>query len=648
MAFNRGKPNSRSSSQRRNRSRKSSALLFVVALSGMFYLAACGRGSGSSAGASNAGTTSSTAAATPTVTLNISPGTITAGQSATLTWSSVNATSVTIDNGMGQEGTSGSLSVKPAANTTYTATATGADGTSSPSQVSIIVTSPPPAPPPPSAQGVFTHKYNNTRQGANATETVLTPQNVNSTTFGKLFTFHVDGYIFGQPLYVPALTMNGASHNVVYVATEHDSLYAFDADGKTLSPLWKVSFLLNGATTVPQADVGGAIFPEIGITSTPVIDPTTATIYVDALTKENGGTTYIHRLHALDLTTGDEKFGGPVEIQASVPGVGQGAVGGKVPFTAKSQLQRPALTLYNGLVLIGFGSNGDHPGTIWHGWVLAYNAATLQQVWQHNVTPNAEAGAIWMSGGGFAIDAQGGIYYMSANGTYNTATDYGDNFVRMNSAGQVMDYFTPDTQATDDSNDIDLGAGGPMILPDQGGPNPHLVVGAGKDQNIYLVDRDNMGKFGSSSNTQIVQELDNALAGESLSQPAYWNGFVYFSAFGDALKAFTISNGQLSATPVSKTPETFSASALATPNPIVSSNGTANGILWAVGLAGTAGTGTLYAYDATNLSREFYNSTQAGSRDSVGTASKFAPVTVINGKVYASAVTNLVIYGLLD
>jgi hypothetical protein len=376
------------------------------------------------------------------------------------------------------------------------------------------------------------------------------------------------------------------------------------------------------------------------------VDPTTSTIYVLAETKESGN--YVHRLHALDLTTGAEKFGGPIIIQASVAGTGGGAVSGTIPFTSKSHLQRPALTLYNGLILIGFGSNGDHPGTIWHGWMLAYNAATLQQAWQFNVTPNGTDGAIWMSGGGFAIDAEGGVYYMSANGTFGTGSDYGDSFVRMSNAGQLVDYFTPDTQAIDAADDIDLGAGGPMILPDQSGPNPHLVVGAGKDQNIYLVNRDNMGKFNSSSNSQIVQELQKALAGESLSQPAYWNGFVYFSAFGDVVKAFTISNGQLSTTPASTTPETFSATALSTPNPIVSSNGTSNGILWAVGLAGTAGTGTLYAYDATNLSHEFYNSAQAGSRDAMGLASKFSPVTVINGKVYASAVNQLVVYGLLN
>ena len=273
------------------------------------------------------------------------------------------------------------------------------------------------------------------------------------------------------------------------------------------------------------------------------------------------------------------------------------------------------------------------------------------------VTPNGVDGAIWMAGGGFAVDAQGGIYFISANGTFGTGADYGDSFVRMNSAGQVADSFTPDTQAILDANDGDLGAGGAMILPDQYGAYPHLIVGAGKDTNIYLVDRDSMGGFDSSSNNQIVQELQSALTGESRSQPAYWNGFVYFSAFGDPIKAYSLSNGLLSTTPVSKTPVTSglecddfpsATCSLSTPSPIVSANGTTNGILWLVFLSNAdTGTGTLYAYDATDLTRELYDSKQAGSRDTLGQASKFTPVTVANGKVYAAARNQLLIYGLL-
>ena len=632
--------------------RDKSSVAAVVVLAGIaLFFTACGSGGGSSSNTS----TQPSGPNLPTVSLSVSPQSITAGQSATLTWSSTDATSVTITASVGpaiapQGPNDPAFVVTPSASTTYTATATGSGGTSTPATVTVTVTQPPP----PAPVAVYTHKYDNTRQGANPSETVLTPQNVNSTTFGKLTTFDVDGYIFGQPLIVPGVTINGASQNVVYVATEHDSVYAFDATGAATAPLWKVSFLVNGATTVPQGDVGSTIFPEIGITSTPVIDPSTSTIYVVAETKENGN--YFHRLHALDLATGAEKFSGPVVIQASTAGTGGGAANSQIAFTSQSHLQRPALTLYNGMVLIGFGSQGDN-GT-WHGWVMAYDAASLQQDWVFNVTPNGAYGALWMAGGGLAVDAQGGIYFITANGTYGTGADYGDSIVRLNSTGQVVDYFTPDTQANLEANDLDLGSGGAMILPDQTGANPHLIVGAGKDTNICLVNRDNMGKFEASSNNQIVQELKSALGGESRSQPAYWNGSVYFSGFGDAVKAYTISNGLLSTTPQSKTPVTSGLEcddypsptcSLSTPSPIISSNGTTNGILWLVFLAGgQQGTGTLYAFDATNLTREFYNSSQVGSRDAVGLGSKFAPVTVANGKVYVPAKNQLLIYGLLQ
>jgi len=636
--------------------RRKPSMLLVAAVAGVvLFFSACGKGGSSSSSTTTTPTPETLTSPVPTVTLTASSQSIVAGQSATLTWTSTDATSVTIEPTVGPQGPNSTqpFSVNPTTTTTYTATATGSGGISPSVSVTVTVT-PVQQPPPPPAVAVYTHKYDNTRQGANVSETILTPTNVTSTTFGKLFTLNVDGYIFGQPLYVPNLTIKGAVHNVVYVATEHDSVYAFDADSSNnTAPLWKVSFLVNGATTVPTGDVGSTIFPEIGITSTPVIDPVSATIYVVAETKENGN--YFHRLHALDLTTGAEKFGGPVPIQASVAGTGTDSVNGTISFVPQTHLQRPALTLYNGMVLIGFGSQGDN--NTWHGWMLAYNAATLQQAWQFNVTPNGTAGAIWMAGGGFAVDAQGGIYFMSANGTFGTNQDYGDSFVRMTSAGVVADYFTPDTQSTMAADDLDLGAGGALILPDQPGAHPHLIVGAGKDTNIYLVDRDNMGKFNSQSNNQIVQELQSAFTGESRSQPAYWNGFVYFSAFGDPIKAYTISNGQLSTTPVSKTSVTFalncddfpsSGCSLSSPNPIVSSNGTTTGILWLVGLVGSQGTGTLYAFDATDLTRKLYDSTQAGSRDAVGKASKFTPVTVVNGKVYVAAQNQLLIYGLLN
>jgi len=488
-----------------------------------------------------------------------------------------------------------------------------------------------------SSSGVFTQRYSNLRQGANTNETILTPTNVNSTTFGKLFSYAVDGYVFGQPLYVSGVTINNAVHNVLYVVTEHDSVYAYDADGATTAPLWHVNFLINGATTVPQADVGSTIYPEIGITSTPVIDPTTNTIYVVAETKENGG--YIFRLHALDITTGAEKFGGPTLITASVPGTGGGSVSGQVAFSGKTQIQRAALTLTNGMILIAWASQGDNG--IWHGWVIAYSASTLQRLWAHNVTPNGVSGGIWMAGGGLAVDAAGAIYYMSGNGTFGTGADYGDSFVRLNTSGKVMDYFTPYNQAHLAADDLDIASGGPMIPPDQATGTQQIIIGSGKDKNIYVVNRDNMGHFQTGSNNQITQELISALGGESLSQPAYWSGYVYMSASNDYVKQFTLSGGQLSTTPLAHTPELFGAPS---PDPVVSSNGSNNGILW---LLTSGNAGVLHAYDATNISRELYNSTQAGTRDALGATSRFLPSTVFNGKVYVGLKSQVVAFGLL-
>jgi hypothetical protein len=489
-----------------------------------------------------------------------------------------------------------------------------------------------------SSSGVFTQRYSNLRQGANTNETILTPTNVNSTTFGKLFTYTVDGYVFGQPLYVSGVTVNGAAHNVLYVATEHDSVYAFDADGATTAPLWKVNFLVGGATTVPQADVGSTIYPEIGITSTPVIDPATNTIYVVAETKENGN--YLFRLHALDISTGAEKFGGPTLITASVPGTGGGTNGaGHVPFAPKTHIQRAALTLTNGMVIIAWASQGDNG--IWHGWVIAYSASTLKQLWAHNVTPNGVSGGIWMAGGGLAVDANGAIYYMSGNGTYGTGADYGDSFVQLNNSGQVTDYFTPYNQAHLAADDLDIASGGPMIPPDQATGTQHIIIGAGKDKNVYVVNRDSMGHFQTGSNNQITQELINALGGESLSQPAYWNGYVYMSASNDYVKQFTLSGGKLSTTPWAHTPQTFGAPS---PDPVISSSGGSNGILW---LLTSGNAGVLHAYDATNISRELYNSSQAGTRDALGVTSRFMPSTVFNGKVYVGLKSKVVAFGLL-
>ncbi len=500
--------------------------------------------------------------------------------------------------------------------------------------------------------GTFTHHNDNGRTGQNTNETVLTPSNVNQGQFGKLFSYAVDGYSYASPLYVANVSIPGKGfHNVVYVATEHDSVYALDADGLTTTPLWKVSFLQSGVTTVPCADVGecGDIPNEIGITGTPVIDQGSGTLYVVAKTKESSS--YVQRLHALDITTGAEKFGGPVVIQASVSGSGDGT--GTVNFNSLRENQRPGLLLNNGIVYFGFGSHGDNP--TYHGWILGYNATTLQQVLVYNATPDGSEGGIWQSGGGLATDATGNIFFAIGNGNFDVDTggrDYGDSIAKLSTNGSVLDYFTPYNQAYMSSTNIELGSGGPVLLVDQtSGPFPHLLISAGKDGTIYVVNRDNMGHYNSNNNSQIPQYLVNALLNSdaesgNYSSPAYFNGYVYFAAVNDRLKAFQLTNGLLSISPTSQSSVTYPyrGGSFA-----ISANGTSNAILWAMqdNTFGTPDNGVLRAYDAGNLTNELYNTSQAGTRDPLDVANKFSIPLVANGKVFVVSHTQLIAYGLL-
>jgi hypothetical protein len=503
--------------------------------------------------------------------------------------------------------------------------------------------------------GTFTFHNDNLRTGQNKSETVLTPANVNPTQFGKLFSYSVDGIAFASPLYVPSVSIPGkGSHNVVYVATENDSVYAFDADGLSSSALWHVSFLKSGVTTVPCGDVGecGDIPVQIGITSTPVIDPTSGTIYVVAKTKE--GTNYVQRLHALDITTGAEKFGGPVILTASVPGTGVDSSGGKETFNSLRENQRTGLLLSNGVIYFAFGSHGDN--SPWHGWVLGYNATTLQQVLAYNATPNGNfgGGGIWQSGGGLATDATGDIYFTTSNGDFDANTgggDYGDSIVKLSTGGSVVDYFTPHDEAIQSSNNLDFGSAGPVLLVDQiTGPYPHLLISAGKNGTIYVVNRDNMGHFNANNDNQIVQSLVGALPNGdqeigNFSSPVYYNGYVYFAAVNDVLRAFQLSNGLLSTTPTSISSAIY---------PIrggsfaVSANGNTNGILWAVQNNGASTPGVLFAYDATDVANELYDSNEAaGGRDTLDFAAKFTIPLVANGKVFVTSQSQLTAYGLL-
>jgi hypothetical protein len=507
--------------------------------------------------------------------------------------------------------------------------------------------------------GVFTWHNDNSRTGANTGEIALTPTNVNFNTFGKLFTTAVDGYVYAQPLYVANVSVAGSSHNVLYVATEHDSLYALDAD--TGNILWQKSYIdpANGITPIPSpADTScGDLVPEVGITSTPVIDPSTKTLYLLARTKESGQ--YFQRLHAVDISTGAEKFGGPKIIQATVPGSGLGSSGGQITFDPLIQNQRSALLLDAGHVVIAWTSHCDLGS--YHGWLMSYNAGTLAQEQVANLSPNSDWASIWMSGSGPAADANGNIYFATANGGYDGITEFGDSIVRMpapSSSGTwaPADWFTPWNQVSLSIADLDLGSGGVLLLPDLSN-GKQLLVQAGKDGLIHLLDRNNMGKFCTtctSTNTNIVQEINGVLNG-LWSSPAFWNNTLYFGpaiddGSGDTLKAVPFNaggSGLLATSPSSTSAKTFNFSS---PTPVISSNGNTGGVLWAVDnsqFSSGSCCQTLYAYDASNLGSMLYNSAQApGNRDVLGAAVKFSVPIVANGKVYIGGQGSVSAFGL--
>jgi len=492
------------------------------------------------------------------------------------------------------------------------------------------------------------------RTGVNSTETTLTTSNVNSSSFGKLFVIPTDGHVDAQPLYVSSLLVGAkGTHNVLFVATEHDSVYAFDAD--TGATLWHASMLLPGETTSDDRNCGQVI-PEIGVTSTPVIAPHIGphgTIFVIAMSKNSSGS-YFQRLHALDITTGAEQFGGPVAIQATYPGTGDNSMNGSVVFDPKMYKERAGLLLVNGVIYTTWASHCDiRPYT---GWVIAYSATTLAQVGVLNLTPNGSEGAIWASGAGPAADSQGNVYWLEANGTFDTTLnasgfpsqgDFGNSFVKMSATGglHVADYFTMYNTVSESAADQDLGSGGAILLPplkDKKGVMHNLAVGAGKDQNIYVVDTSNMGKYRSSTNN-VYQEITGALSGSVYSTPAYFNGTLYYGATQDFLKALRFSNGQFSTSPVSQSTITFPYPGT---TPAISSNGASNVIVWA---AQNNSSAVLRAFDGNDLSKELYDSNQAANgRDHFGAGNKFIVPTIADGKVYVGTTTGVGVFGLLQ
>jgi len=514
-------------------------------------------------------------------------------------------------------------------------------------------TPPPSSPPPSTGTDVVTYHNDNARTGLNPNETTLTTSNVASASFGKLFSVAADGKIDAEPLYLSGLTVNGATHNVLFVASEHGTLYAVDADSG--ASLWQASLIPSGETTSDAPSGCGQISPEVGITSTPVIDRSSGShgvIYAVAMSKN--GSTYHQRLHALDVTTGAEQFGGPREIQATFPGNGDNASGGTVTFDPHQYAERAGLLLVNGVIYTAWTSHCDiRPYT---GWLISYDEKTLAQVSVLNLTPNGNEGAIWMAGAGPAADSNGNIFVLDANGSFDSTLDtngfpnqgdYGNAFLKISTAANKMavaDYFEMFNQAAENGSDADLGSGGVLLLPDlkdNSGKTWHLAVGAGKDNNMYLVDRDSMGKFNASANN-IHQELQGVLAGGVWSMPAYFNNTIYYGPVGNNIKAFAITNAQLGASPASQTANAFTYPG-ATPS--ISANGTSNAILWAMENTNPA---VLHAYDATNLTHELYNSNQAsGGRDQIGPGNKFITPMIVNGKVYVGTTTGVGVFGLL-
>jgi len=491
---------------------------------------------------------------------------------------------------------------------------------------------------------VLTHHYDNARTGQNTSETILTHANVNPVTFGQLFGQNLDGQEAGQPLYVPSIFIPAlnATHNVVYVATQHDSVYAFDADnnrGTNSSPLWQVNFLdpANGITTVPVADEACYVtgYSEFGIQGTPVIDPTRNAIYVLAMTKENG--VYVHKLHALDLGTGVELFGGPVMIQASFVSHGK-----TYNFVDKYQQQRPGLLLQNGIVYIGFGSPGCNIKSEM-GWVMAYDGGTLQRVGAFDDSPAVMASAIWMSGAGLAGDNAGNVFFSTGDGTFDNDTGgghFGDSVIKLTQGNGVLslgDWFTPYNQQYLQVNDLDLSSGQVVLLPEQAGGTLSLAID--KNGTMYLLDQDKMGQYDPQGDFQIPQEIVAPVLGEVHAGLTYWNGFVYVLAESTPPMAYSFSNGALSDQPIMQAP-------IATANPtggIVSSNSQQDGIFWYA----TSPTNKLFAYDATDLTHQLYNTAMAGKRDVMAPLVHFTMPIVANGRVYVNGQTKLTVFGLL-
>jgi hypothetical protein len=512
--------------------------------------------------------------------------------------------------------------------------------------------------------GQYTNKNDNSRTGQDLEETVLTPQNVNVSTFGKIFSYNIDGPVQAQPLYVANVDLpnpqNGAPgyHNVVFVATENDSVYAFDADGKVTEPLWHDAFA-DPPNIIPVPGACVYATGEFGITPTPVIDPVTSTIYIEARTLENPTSqcvgTYVQRLHALDITTGEEKFGGPIEIQAQVKGTGVGNVNGIVSFDPHWENSRPGLlesqSAQDADPIIYMGAASLEDTEPYHGWILGFDSQTLALKYIYNSTPDGEAGGVWHMGAGIAADTEGNLYAQTGNGTFDNVNDFGLSVLKLkpnNGSLVLVDSYTPSNFSLLNQQDWDVSSGGLLLLPKQPGNAPYLMIGGGKEGTIYVMDRDDLGGYHSGQN-DIVQYIVGAIRPSQVGhQPYYgiWNAASYFSGnvyiFGeyDYPKMFTLANGLL---PTSAT--STGTIMMRGPAPIISANGEKNGIVWALQHDLPA----MRAWNPSDLTQEYYDTTQDPKRDSVGNGPVTrVDLTVANGRVYVPANGQVHVYGLLQ
>jgi Bacterial Ig-like domain (group 2) len=625
------------------RDRRAKLPFFLVSAIFIFVLAACSSGSSTSSSPML-----QSIAVTPQSTSIVVGGTqqfqaagnysdnSTKDLTTSATWSSSNTTSATI-------GANTGLVTGVAAGTTQI-TAKFGTIVSAPDPLTVGTSSS-------SAPDVVTHHYDTSRTGANMQETILTPTNVNSTTFGKVAEFSVDGQIDSQILYLNQVAIpNVGTKNVLYFATENDTVYAVDADsvtGSTATILWKTSALASGETHVTPANAGCGYINPVGIVSTPVIDRSRNAIYVVAVSKDSQGNV-LHRIHALDLATGKELFGGPTMITATFPGKGGNSDGTTVTFLPTAQQERAALLETGGAIVTAwsgyFGDCGNYSA-----WVISYSADTLQQLGAIDLVPNTHGAGIWLGGGGPAADPAGNVYLATGNAfggnTPGVSSDYGDSFLKLSSAGplSVLDYFAPSNAISDDNADLDFGSAAPLLLPDltdNSNITRHLAVLGGKDGTIYVVDRDNLGQYSAIAN-KVYQQLPND-GHENFSSPAYFNGFVYIGPSGVPLRAYSVSKALLSTAPSSQTANSFGVTGTV---PSVSSNGNSNGIVWGLDYS----SGTLFAYDAANLATKLYDSKQAaGGRDSfAAVGGHFITPMVANGRVYFGTMSTVAVFGLV-